>query len=57
LTRYRPVSVVLFLGHLWLSLIMPSTRRALSGITRGWVHEDWAARRHPNWVESMRAED
>ena len=51
------VSVVLFLGHLWLSLIMPSTRHALSGITRGWVREDWAARRHAKWVESVRAED
>jgi len=51
------VSVVLFLGHLWLSLIMPSTRHALSGITRGWVREDWAARRHAKWVESVHAED
>jgi formate dehydrogenase subunit gamma len=51
------VSVILFLGHLWLSLIMPSTRHALSGITRGWVREDWAARRHAKWVESARADD
>jgi formate dehydrogenase subunit gamma len=51
------VSVVLFLGHLWLSLIMPSTRHALSGITRGWVREDWAARRHAKWVESVHADD
>ena len=51
------VSLVLFLGHLWLSLIMPSTRHALSGITRGWVREDWAARRHAKWVESVRAEE
>jgi formate dehydrogenase subunit gamma len=50
------VSLVLFLGHLWLSLIMPSTRHALSGITRGWVREDWAARRHAKWVESLRAD-
>jgi len=51
------VSVILFLGHLWLSLILPSTRHALSGITRGWVREDWAVRRHEKWVESMRADD
>jgi formate dehydrogenase subunit gamma len=51
------VSVVLLLGHLWLSLIMPSTRHALSGITRGWVREDWAARRHAKWVESVHAEE
>jgi formate dehydrogenase subunit gamma len=51
------VSLVLFLGHLWLSLIMPSTRHALSGITRGWVREDWATRRHAKWVESLRADE
>jgi cytochrome b subunit of formate dehydrogenase len=51
------VSVVLFLGHLWLSLIQPSTRHSLSGITRGWVREDWAARRHAKWVESIGGED
>jgi formate dehydrogenase subunit gamma len=51
------VSAVLFLGQLWLSLFMPSTRHALSGITRGWVREDWAARRHAKWVESVRAEE
>jgi formate dehydrogenase subunit gamma len=50
------VSLVLFLGHLWLSLIMPSTRHALSGIIRGWVREDWAAQRHAKWVDSVRAE-
>ncbi|HUK44812.1 MAG TPA: cytochrome b/b6 domain-containing protein [Gaiellaceae bacterium] len=49
------VSLILFLGHLWLSLLMPSTRHALSGITRGWVREDWAARRHSKWVAAMRA--
>jgi formate dehydrogenase subunit gamma len=49
------VSLILFLGHLWLSLLMPSTRHALSGITRGWVREDWAARRHSKWVAAIRA--
>jgi formate dehydrogenase subunit gamma len=49
------VSLILFLGHLWLSLILPSTRHALNGITRGWVREDWAARRHAKWVEAVRA--
>jgi len=49
------VSLILFLGHLWLSLLLPSTRHALSGITRGWVREDWAQRRHPKWVETVRA--
>jgi formate dehydrogenase subunit gamma len=50
------VSFVLFLGHLYLALILPKTRHSLSGITRGWVREDWAARRHAKWVEAIRAE-
>jgi formate dehydrogenase subunit gamma len=48
-------SLLLFLGHLYLALILPRTRHSLSGMTRGWVREDWAARRHPKWVEAVRA--
>src|SRR6267142_2763417 len=36
------ISFFLVLGHLYLSLVNPSTRHSLSGITRGWVREDWA---------------
>jgi formate dehydrogenase subunit gamma len=50
-------SLVLFLGHLYLSVIYPATRHSLSGITRGWVREDWAERRHAKWVAAIRAED
>lgn len=46
------VSLILFLGHLYLALILPSTRHSLSGITRGWVREDWARRRHAKWVDA-----
>jgi formate dehydrogenase subunit gamma len=46
-------SLFLFLGHLYLSLIYPRTRHALNGITRGWVREDWAKRRHPKWVAAI----
>jgi formate dehydrogenase subunit gamma len=49
------VSLVLFLGHLYLALILPKTRHSMSGITRGWVREDWAARRHSKWVEAVRS--
>ena len=45
------VSLVLFLGHLWYVLILPSTRHSLNGMTRGWVRRDWAARRYPGWVD------
>ena len=50
-------SFVLFVGHLYLALILPRTRHSLSGMTRGWVREDWAERRHPKWVERVRAEN
>ena len=48
------ISFVLFLGHLYYALILPSTRHSLSGMTRGWVREDWAERRHPRWVAARR---
>jgi len=51
------VSLVLFLGHLYLALILPSTRHSLTGMTRGWVREDWAARRHPGWVAALRSDE
>ena len=50
-------SLVLFLGHLYYALILPSTRHSLSGMTRGWVREDWAKRRHPDWVAALRSEE
>lgn len=50
-------SLILFLGHLYLSLIYPRTRHSLSGITRGWVREDWAEARHPKWVAEVHAEE
>jgi len=48
------VSLVLFLGHLYLSVIHPSTRHALSGMTRGWVDADWAERHHQKWSRDAR---
>ena len=50
------VSLVLFVGHLYLSLVKPSTRHSLSGITRGWVREDWARRQHAKWVAAIEGE-
>jgi formate dehydrogenase subunit gamma len=46
------VSVILFAGHLYLSLLKRSTRHSLSGITRGWVDEDWARAHHPRWLRN-----
>jgi formate dehydrogenase subunit gamma len=48
------VSFFLFVGHLYLSLIYPKTRHALSGITRGWVDERWALEHHRKWAEQVR---
>jgi formate dehydrogenase subunit gamma len=51
------VSFLLFLGHLYLSLVYPKTRHALNGMTRGWVNEDWALRHHRKWIEELREAD
>ena len=47
------VSLVLLLGHLYLAVIRPATRHSLRGITTGYVHADWARRRHPNWIAEL----
>jgi formate dehydrogenase subunit gamma len=48
------ISFFLVLGHLYLALVNPSTRHSLSGMTRGWVREDWALRHHRKWAEQAR---
>ena len=50
------VSLFLFLGHLYLSVIHPRTRHSLTGITRGWVYEDWAREHHAKWAAFARRE-
>lgn len=47
------VSLVLFAGHLFLALVYPRTRHALSGMTRGWVDEEWAREHHPRWAATV----
>jgi formate dehydrogenase subunit gamma len=47
------ISVLLFLGHLFLVLIYPRTRQSLSGMTRGWVDEDWAREYYPEWGQQV----
>jgi len=51
------VSLVLFVGHLYLALIYPATRHALQGMTTGSVRRDWAEEHHPKWVAEQRAGD
>lgn len=49
------VSFILLIGHLFLAVIYPRTRHALTGITRGWVQEDWALEHHRKWAEAQRS--
>ena len=51
------ISFFLVLGHLYLSLVNPSTRHSLSGITRGWVRQDWALEHHAKWAAEASRED
>ena len=44
------LSLVLFVGHLYLALIYPATRHALQGMTTGSVRRDWAEQHHAKWV-------
>jgi formate dehydrogenase subunit gamma len=46
-------SFFLVVGHLYLAVIYPKTRHALSGITRGWVRADWALEHHRTWAEPL----
>ena len=50
------ISFFLLLGHLYLSLVHPTTRHSFSAITRGWVREDWAIQHHPKWADQLRQE-
>jgi formate dehydrogenase subunit gamma len=50
-------SLTLFVGHLYLAVVYPKTRHALSGMTRGWVREDWALQHHRKWAEAQRRAD
>jgi formate dehydrogenase subunit gamma len=51
------ISLVLFVGHLYLSVISPRTRHSLTGITRGWVYEDWARKHHAKWAATATREE
>jgi formate dehydrogenase subunit gamma len=50
------VSLVLLVGHLYLTVIHPTTRHSLRGMTYGSVDAAWAARHHPKWLTSGEAE-
>jgi formate dehydrogenase subunit gamma len=45
------VSLALFVGHLYLAILHPTTRHSLRGMTRGTVREDWAEQHHAKWLD------
>jgi formate dehydrogenase subunit gamma len=51
------ISLVLLVGHLYLSLIYPATRHAMRGITTGSVRRDWARQHHRKWVDQESGTD
>jgi formate dehydrogenase subunit gamma len=46
------LSVAIVTGHLYLSLVHPTTRHALRGMTLGTVRADWARAHHPKWLSA-----
>jgi formate dehydrogenase subunit gamma len=46
-------SLALLVGHLYLSIIHPTTRHALRGMTLGSVSEEWARAHHRKWVDEV----
>lgn len=44
-------------GHLFFALAFPATRPSLSGMLRGRVGAEWAARHHPRWRAERAPED
>ncbi len=43
-------ATILVAGHLYLSLLAPSTRPSLRGMLRGTVRASWAREHHPKWA-------
>jgi formate dehydrogenase subunit gamma len=66
-TRYRFAGTVtihdwgtwlltlLVLGHVYLAVLNPATRKALRGMTLGDVDREWAREHHRKWVEAEEA--
>ncbi len=46
-------SLLVVAGHLYLSLVHPSTRHALRAMTLGTVREEWARKHHAKWVDEL----
>lgn len=44
------MAIVLVAGHLYLTLLHPSTRHSLRGMTLGTVRTEWAREHHSKWT-------
>lgn len=49
------LATTLVAGHLYLALLAPSTRPALSGMILGTVRESWAREQHRKWLSGAQA--
>ncbi|GEM_PF-157439 len=47
------IALAVFLGHLYLSAIHPTTRESLNGMIRGTVDRAWARTHHPGWAPAL----
>jgi formate dehydrogenase subunit gamma len=45
-------ALALFVGHLYLAVIHPTTRHSLRGMTLGSVRADWARTQYPEWYDA-----
>lgn len=51
------LSLMVVVGHIYLSSANPSSKASLEGMTTGYVAEDYAKHHHGNWYEEVVAED
>lgn len=51
------LTVIVLLGHVFLAVVNPATRPALSGMLTGWVDRSWTEQHHPTWLQELEARD
>lgn len=51
------LALAVFLGHVYLAVVLPATRPSLHGIVLGTVERKWAERHHPHWRYDTSRED
>ena len=51
------LSLMVVVGHIYLSSANPSSKASLEGMTTGWVSEDYAKHHHTNWYNDIVEEE